>query len=61
MKGDPGEDFEEREKYMKIVGILKEGLGQGCEFHLVKGGHHFHMEEEGVGRVGGILGGFFKR
>jgi len=44
LKGEPGNDFEPREKFMEMVDLLTENA-ERVEFHLVPGTHHFHLNE----------------
>ncbi|ODN03188.1 putative serine hydrolase [Orchesella cincta] len=45
IKGDPGEDYEPREKYLEMVGAVKKANSGKVVFHLVPGTHHLHLNE----------------
>ncbi|CAL8118850.1 unnamed protein product [Orchesella dallaii] len=45
IKGDPGEDYEPRENYMRMVETIKKGNSGKVVFHLVPGTHHLHLNE----------------
>lgn len=45
IKGDPGEDYEPRENFMKMVNAVKSANGGKLEFHLVPGTHHLHLNQ----------------
>lgn len=48
IKGDPGEDYEPRENFMKMVNAIKSSNGGKLEFHLIPGTHHLHLNEPSI-------------
>jgi pimeloyl-ACP methyl ester carboxylesterase len=43
IKGDPGEDYEPREEFVKYVENLRKTSASPVEYHTVPGTHHFHL------------------
>lgn len=55
IKGEPGEDYEPRENFLKMVDTLKRHNGR-VSYHLVAGAHHLHLNEPQ--KVAPIISGF---
>lgn len=57
IKGEPGEDYEPRENFNKMVDTLKKH-NRGVSYHLVPGTHHLHLNEPH--KVAPIISEFLK-
>lgn len=43
IKGEPGGDYEPREKYNQIVQLMQWNNSNRVEYHHIEGTHHFHI------------------